>query len=52
MQNRGQNLQKIPEHHQKTSTFPSAEKGQLILFLSYGDLLFTVIQISQKSASR
>ena len=32
MQNRLQILQKIPEHHQKTSTFPSAEKGQLILF--------------------
>ena len=32
MQNRGHNLQKIPEHHQKTSTFPTAEKGWLILF--------------------
>ena len=32
MQNRGQNLQKITEDHQKTSTFPTAEKGYLILF--------------------
>ena len=32
MQSRCRNLQKISEDHQKTSTFPTAEKGRLILF--------------------